>query len=141
MAYAISADQGDVDAFVNCFAVDGEVVIPGAPAFSGHDAIRASIVQLGALGVAYRHLITNSLITVCDADSAAGVCYLLTFNSSAPADEQGHRPIEAPGTVGEYHDTFVKTSEGWRIRRRELKRVFRRDDAVAVAAAARASDG
>jgi hypothetical protein len=134
VAYAVTADQGDVDGFVGCFAEDGEVVVPGAPPFVGHEAIRQSVVQLGALGVAYRHLISNSLITVHDGQSAAGICYLLTFNSAAPADAMGSRPIEAPGTVGEYHDEFVRTRAGWRIKRRELKRVFRRDDAVAMAA-------
>lgn len=134
VGYAVSADQGDIDGFVGCFAEDGEVVVPGAPPFVGHEAIRASIVALGALGVTYRHLVTNAFITVHDAGSAAGVCYLLTFNSSAPAEADGSRPIEAPGTVGEYHDAFVRTPGGWRIKRRELKRVFRREDAVAAAA-------
>lgn len=136
VAYAVTADAGDVEGFVACFSEDGEVRVPGAQPFVGHTAIRASIVQLGSLGVAYRHLITNSLITVQDAESATGICYLLTFNSAAPADAGGSRPIDAPGTVGEYHDAFVRTREGWRIRRRELKRVFRRDDAVAAAARA-----
>ena len=135
VVYAIAADHGDVAAFVNCFAADGEILIPGAPVLRGHEAIRASIVQLGSLGVTYRHLITNQLITVNDSNSASGVCYLLTFNSSAPADASGSRAIEAPGTVGEYLDVFVNTKAGWRIQRRELMRVFRREDAVAVAAA------
>jgi ketosteroid isomerase-like protein len=138
-AYAISADQGDVDAFVRCFAPDGQVTVPGSPPFCGHDAIRASIVALGALGVTYRHLITNCLITVHDARSASGICYLLTFNSSAAPDAQGSRPMESPGTVGEYHDEFVKTADGWRISRRVLKRIFRREDAVAAAASSRAT--
>ena len=133
--YAIAADHGDVEAFVNCFAVDGEIHIPGAPVLLGHDAIRKSIIQLGALGVVYRHLITNRLVDVVDANRATGICYLLTFNSSALAGDDGSRPIEAPGTVGEYHDHFAKTEHGWRIQRRELKRIFRREDAVAIAAA------
>lgn len=134
-AYAIAADQGDVDSFVNCFSEDGAVSVPGSPTFSGHEAIRASIVALGSLGVTYRHVITNSLVTVDSFDAAHGICYLLTFNSSAPADDVGSRPIEAPGTVGEYVDEFVRTPAGWRIKHRVLRRVFRREDAVARAAA------
>lgn len=134
-AYAIAADHGDVEGFVNCFAEDGIVSVPGSPDFVGHTAIRASIVALGALGVTYRHIVTNSLITVDSTDAAHGICYLLTFNSSAPADPTGSRPIEAPGTVGEYVDQFVRTAAGWRIRHRTLARTFRREDAVARAAA------
>jgi hypothetical protein len=133
--YAVAADHGDIEGFVNCFAVDGEILMPGTPALRGHDAIRASIVQLGSLGVVYRHLITNCLVDVVDSNRATGLCYLLTFNSSASVSDGGSRPIEAPGTVGEYHDQFVKTKQGWRIQRRELKRVFRREDAVALAVA------
>ena len=132
--YAVAADRGDVGAFAGCFTADGEILIPGAPPFRGHEAIGASLKQLGSLGVTYRHLITNCLITVHGPDSASGICYLLTFNSAEPADADGSRPIDLPGTVGEYHDDFVRTAAGWRIRRRELKRVFRRDDAVAQAA-------
>ena len=133
--YAVAADQGDVETFVNCFAVDGEILLPAAPVLRGQNAIRASLTQLGSLGVAYRHLITNRLVDVIDANRATGICYLLTFNSSALAGDDGSRPIEAPGTVGEYHDHFAKTEHGWRIQRRELKRIFRREDAVAIAAA------
>ncbi|MBX3705654.1 MAG: nuclear transport factor 2 family protein [Pseudomonadales bacterium] len=140
-AYAIAADQGDVEAFVQCFAEDGVVEVPGSPAFSGHAAIRASIVALGSLGVTYRHVITNSLITVESSDRARGICYLVTFNSSAPADDAGSRPIEDPGTVGEYVDRFVRTSAGWRIGHRALRRVFRREDAVVRAAAELARRG
>ena len=133
--YAVAADHGDVEAFVDCFTADGEILMPGAPVLRGHDAIRKSLIQLGSLGVVYRHLITNRLVDVVDSSRATGVCYLLTFNSSAAAESGGSRPIEAPGTVGEYHDRFVKTKLGWRIQRRELERVFRREDAVALAAA------
>ena len=133
--YAVAADHGDAQAFANCFAMDGEILLPGAPQVRGHEAIRNSLIQIGSLGVVFRHLITNSLVDVVDSNNATGLCYLLTFNSSAPASDGGTRPIEAPGTVGEYHDQFVKTQQGWRIQRRELKRVFRREDAVALAMA------
>lgn len=135
--YCLAADRGDVEGFVALFMPDASITIPEAPAFTGHEAIRASIQALAGLGVTMRHLMTNSVIEVEDAETASGACYLVVFNSAEPADAGGCRPSDAPSTVGEYHDTFRKTDAGWRFSSRRLTRVFRRtDDAVLKAAKA-----
>jgi len=133
--YTLYADRLDVEAFTQLFTPDGSIRVPEAPAFVGHDAIRASMRALAATGVTSRHLCTNSLIDVRDAASADGVCYLVVFNSAEPPDAMGFRPVDRPGTVGEYHDRFRRTPAGWRFESRELHRVFRRmDDPVRLAA-------
>jgi hypothetical protein len=124
--YCIHADRRETEAFVQLFAEDGSVAVPEHPAFVGHEAIRWSIEALAALPVAMRHVMTNSVIDVIDADNATGLCYLTVWNSAEPADENGWRPIELPGTVGEYHDVFRRTPAGWRFASRQLTRVFRK---------------
>lgn len=136
--YTLCADRGDVEGFVALFAPDGSVQVPDYPAFVGHDAIRTSMQGLAALAVSMRHLCTNSFIEVDSPDRAHGWCYLVTYNSGAAPDASGARPVEPPGTVGEYRDEFVRRPDGWRFRARVLTRVFRRtDDAVRQAAEAR----
>lgn len=123
--YGVFADRGDVEGFTNLFAPDGSVAVPEAPAFVGHDAIRASIQALGAMGVTMRHVLTNNVVDVTGPDTATGVSYLTVWNSTAPADDSEQRPIALPATMGEYADTFRRTPEGWRFQSRVLTRVFR----------------
>ena len=87
-----------------------------------------------ALGLIYRHVMTNNVVDVIDDSHAEGLCYLMAFNSAAPADAHGARPMEMATTIGEYKDTFVKTHAGWRFQSRELRRVMRRaDDNITIA--------
>jgi hypothetical protein len=123
--YGVFADHGDVEGFTHLFALDGSVSVPEAPPFVGHEAIRASILALGAQGVTMRHVLTNNVVDVIDAETAQGVSYLTVWNSRAPADAQGMRPVALPATVGEYRDTFRLTPDGWRFQTRVLTRIFR----------------
>lgn len=125
MQYGIFADRGDIEGFTRLFAPDGSVAVPEHPPFVGHDAIRASIEALAALGVTMRHVLTNAVVDVVDADTATGVSYLVVYNSTAAADANGQRPVAPPATVGEYADTFRRTAAGWRFQTRVLTRVFR----------------
>ena len=55
---------------------------------------------------------------------AKGVTYyaLYLYNGS----EEMPYPLEGPFVVGEYHEEFVRTDDGWKIRRREAHIVFRK---------------
>jgi hypothetical protein len=138
--YCVHADQGNVEGFTALFAPDGSIKVPEHPAFAGHDAIRASITALAATGIAMRHLAMNAVVHVESDDAASGLCYLVVFNSGAPADEHGWRPMDLPATVGQYDDAFVRISGQWLFRSRTLTRVFRRMDDP-ILAAARAAEG
>lgn len=123
--YGVFADRGDIEGFTNLFAPNGSVAVPEAPPFVGSDAIRASIQALAAMGVTMRHVLTNNVVDVIDADTAEGVSYLVVYNSTGPEDARGTRPVEPPATVGEYRDLFRRTPEGWKFQTRVLTRVFR----------------
>lgn len=138
--YGIYADQLDDWRFADLFADDAWIKVPEQPPFRGREAVAAGIKQMRALGLMYRHLITNNVAHALDENHAEGLCYLMAFNSAAPADEHGARPMEMATTLGEYKDAFVKTAGGWRFQSRELRRVMRRaDDNILIAARALAA--
>ncbi|MBC2778939.1 nuclear transport factor 2 family protein [Parasphingopyxis marina] len=123
--YAQTADNGDIEGFVELFVENGSVEVPEHRAFVGHASIRESIRALAATGLTMRHVITNRLVTVIDETHAQGSCYLTVYNSDAEPDASGIRPAGLPATIGEYADRFTKTDAGWRFQSRVLKRVFR----------------
>lgn len=138
--YGIYADQLDDEKFAGLFAADAWIKVPEQPAFRGREAVAAGIKQMRALGLMYRHVMTNNVVDAIDDNRAEGLCYLMAFNSAAPGDAHGARPMEMATTLGEYKDTFVRTDEGWRFQSRELRRVMRRaDDNILRAAQALAA--
>lgn len=124
--YCVTADRCDVDGFVALFTPDASITVPEHAPFVGHDAIRAAMQALVDTGITNRHVTTNNVIEVRDAESASGLCYLTVYASASTPDEQGFRPLELPTTVGEYEDHFESSASGWRFKSRKLTRVFRR---------------
>jgi ketosteroid isomerase-like protein len=76
-----------------------------------------------------RHVCTNLLIDVHDETSASGVAYLTLYRHDGDPDRHTS-PTQAPSMIGEYRDAFVRTSEGWRFRRREIHISFIGGDKV-----------
>ena len=66
-----------------------------------------------------RHVCTNLLIDVIDENNATGVVYVTLFRHDGdPARRVSYRGL--PDVIGEYRDSFVRTAEGWRFKRREI---------------------
>jgi ketosteroid isomerase-like protein len=79
-----------------------------------------------------RHVVTNLRIDVEDDDHASGTACLVQYRHDA-ADGPAVAPaaMEHPKFVGDYHLTFVRTVEGWRIDSLRFELAFlrqRRDD-------------
>jgi uncharacterized protein (TIGR02246 family) len=121
--YAAHADFRDNDAFANLFAEDGELNLTGQPA-RGRDAIRRGM-ELRPANRESRHVITNMSVKVIDDNRAEGVCYLTLYRKDAEGGER--RPFEhaGPDIVGDYHDVYVKTGAGWKIKSRRIRVAFR----------------
>ena len=113
-------DARDWQAFADTFTADGVFVRATAPAepLVGRAAIVAALAARTATRLT-RHLCTNIEIEVTGVDAASGRCYLLLFAADAaqPAGVDGYRS-DPTQRIGEYHDTFARTAEGWRIARR-----------------------
>jgi hypothetical protein len=66
-----------------------------------------------------RHVCNNLHIDVLDADHAEGCVYLTLYRHDGE-EGRAFSPLEGPKLVGEYRDSFVRTSAGWRIASREI---------------------
>ena len=105
--YNLTIDSDDTEAWVALFTEDG---------VSGNSEGREALIQLatrfqaGPLGNS-RHW-NNSLQITATADGADGTCYLQVWNlgSSPPS----------LAMTGIYHDTLVKTADGWRFKTRRV---------------------
>ena len=117
--YAYYRDLLAADTVAELFTEDAQMLVLGDE-FVGRDAIRARL-EAGRTGPLYRHLMSTIRIFVDSADHARGVSYV-TVHAAPPGDLP--RPLGQPVGVGEYHDEFVRTADGWKIKRREFVPVF-----------------
>lgn len=95
----------------------GEVLAPDATAY-GETGIAAVIdnslrKHLGGCGPS-QHLLGNHRIEI-DGDRATSITYARVYHQG-----RGERSTRAWECMGEYHDTWTRTGEGWRISTREL---------------------
>ncbi|NWG45981.1 MAG: nuclear transport factor 2 family protein [Alphaproteobacteria bacterium] len=123
LTYASAWDHGDADAFANLFAPDGTLTF--ARPIEGREAIRKTM-EAGSARSTFRHVMSNIQITLEDADTARGVSYAIVLTGPRPEGEAtGPVALEGLGTVGEYHDVFVRTDEGWKIAARRFVPILR----------------
>lgn len=117
--YCHYVDHGQAARVAELFAEDG-VWHSERRELMGQDAIAQAFVQRQHnTSRVSRHVCSSAVVNVEDEAHASGVVYLTLYR----ADGDGpHSTL--PTLVGEYRDTFVKTPEGWRIRRREIVVVF-----------------
>ena len=71
-----------------------------------------------------RHFVTSTSFSVIEETHAKGITYYTLYLYGG--DEDTPYPLEGPFVVGEYHDEFALTENGWRIGRREARKIFRK---------------
>ncbi len=126
-AYARATDLGDGPAAAALFTEDGQLDMPGGRSFHGRAQIAARIAEQPRQQVS-RHVIANIVIEPQAADRAAGSLYVTMYRGQRP-ESGGPVPLDGPYLVGEYEDEYRRTAEGWRIARRRLTTIFRRNGA------------
>lgn len=113
--YTRWVDLNRVDKQVEIFTDDGRITFQGDDAWTqGRDNIEALITPLVAVYKATHHYISNVEISFEGADEARSQCYLHAW----------HRPADGSDDFilyAQYHDRWVRTDDGWRIRERRLK--------------------
>ena len=70
-----------------------------------------------------RHFVTSTAFSVIEGTHAKGVTYYTLYLYGG--DENKPYPLEGPFVVGEYHEEFALTENGWKIKRREARIIFR----------------
>ncbi len=118
-AYCHVIDHGNAAQVADLFTADG-VWAAGKREFTGIDALRKSFqARQDNRARRSRHVCSNALIDVQDADNATGTVYLILFRHDDPEDART-RPASLPEMVGAYRDTFRRTDSGWRFSRRDV---------------------
>ena len=101
---------------------------------SGREAIAKGFSRRqGAARRMSRHVCNNLLVDIVDENNATGFVYLTLFRHDG---EPGRSvsPSDVPDIIGENRDTFVRTAEGWRFKRREIHVSFSKAAASAKSA-------
>ncbi len=124
IAFTNHVDNRRADAAAEVFAVDGEFERRGET-LAGREAIRATLKARPATMLS-RHLCANLAIDVIDENNAKGVVSFAVYMHNFAEGEEGAAPLRDAEAIGEYHDVYVRTSEGWRIKRRNTTVAFRR---------------
>ncbi len=71
-----------------------------------------------------RHFVTDIDFSEVLGVSATGVSYYTLYLYGG--EEDTPYPLEGPFVVGEYHEKFIKTEKGWKIKSREARIIFRK---------------
>ena len=123
--YAIYRDHLDADGFANTFSEDGILVL-GSGTAVGREAIRRNITSRQFPGIAHMIVLTTIKITPIDENNATGFSYAIVLNGDRPV-AAGDPPIKMKGITSavEYHTEFVRTDDGWKISKLELKSIVR----------------
>jgi hypothetical protein len=121
IAFANNIDRRDYPALLDLFAADAVVdrmgtIIRGKPALSAWLESRpADIVT--------RHVCSNIEIVQRGPETAQGLTYFTFYKATAAVDIC---EIDGPELLGEYHDSFVLTKQGWKFQSRKITVIFKR---------------
>ena len=111
-ALAQAQDDGRTDDLVSLYAADGVVDVPGLGTFAGASALREAFAGW-APKVPQRHIVTNTLVTEWDSDTARAVSDVVFIQRG----DSGW----AVATVARYHDTFRNSEGTWTLARRSMQ--------------------
>jgi hypothetical protein len=126
--HTFRADNGLSNTLDELYADNGELILPGAE-LHGRKAIREwgqRIIENAQWRV-IRHVCGNMRFVSTGPDTAEGVVVLTVF-MVAGQDTATTLPL----TVGEDHDRYIRTEEGWKFVSRKWVELFSRGDVLNV---------
>lgn len=125
--YARRVDFGEAATVADLFTEDGrwegtELLLEGREAIRNWFRERQEIQRRVS-----RHVCTNVAIDVLSATEATGLCYMLDYrHDRREGDLTLPVPAEHPKYMGELHDRFRLTDDGWRFSARTVTVAFQR---------------
>lgn len=104
-------DNGVAETVYHLCTEDAELIITGPPVV-GREAIRkwGRDLDVNPPIPQVRHVITNTRFLTEGPDRAYGTSMLTAYSGASP---EGTRTT--PITIGQDHDAFVRTAEGWKL--------------------------
>jgi hypothetical protein len=126
--HSYRADNGLADTLHELYIDDGELDLGAGSTIRGRRALREWGRELveHAPWRATRHVASNMRFLSDGPDVAHGVPVLTVF-----MDPDGSQP-SVPRNVGQDHDRFVRTAQGWRLVSRRWVNLFTRGDLVPI---------
>jgi hypothetical protein len=123
--YCQLVDFGNATQIADLFCEDGEWHGVDLD-LQGRDQIRAWFSERQQLTRRVsRHLCTNVAVDVLSGDEARSLCYMVNYrHDSRDGDPQLPVTLEVPKFVGELHDRFRLTADGWRFQSRTVELAF-----------------
>ena len=123
--HAWRTDNGRADTLHELWAEDGELDL-GSTVLRGRQAIADWGRQLveNPPRLTIHHVCGNVRFVMDGADAAVGSTILIVF-----MDVDGTKS-SVPFNVGEDHDRFVRTEQGWRFASRRWVELYRRGDTI-----------
>jgi len=128
MEHGWRTDNGIADTIHELYVDDGELLLPGTP-LRGRQAIREWGKQIAQSPPwrSIRHSCSNMRFVYDGPNAAKGTTMLTVFMVA------GEGPATTlPWSVGEDHDRFVRTAQGWKLVSRRWVELFSRGDVVSV---------
>lgn len=120
--YAIYRDRHDAKGYSSLFAEDGCLTVRGNK-LCGREALFERLANADASSVSM-HIMTTSQVTVIDHHNAQGVHYAAVYTGTRTENKEGAIPVSGFSVLGQYHDRYVKTADGWKIKERVMQPVF-----------------
>ncbi len=123
--FCLYSDTRQYDKLVNLFTPNGVWHRLGE-ALAGHEMLRTAL-EARPLQALSRHVISNVLVTVIDADHAESISYKSIYRNEEGEFLEKPVPLNGPKWISVYTDSFLRTDEGWRITRKEGTTLFERE--------------
>jgi hypothetical protein len=123
--YARRVDFGEASAIADLFTPDGrwegtELTLDGQERIREWFTAREGLARRVS-----RHLFTNVAVELTSPTSARASSYMVNYrHDRAEGDATLPVPAEAPKYVGECHDRFRLTGDGWRFTHRRVEVAF-----------------
>jgi ketosteroid isomerase-like protein len=125
LRFAYYVDHFEYDRLIDLFTEDGVLDRRGVDVVAGRGAIMETMKKRDPK-MRTRHVCTNVLIDLSGERDATGVTYFTLYRGKEEDSDQTLE-LTGPAFVGEYHDAFRKTKDGWKIARRRVQLIFQRE--------------
>lgn len=120
--YAYYVDHREFDKAVDLFTDDGQIDRPDL--LSSGRAEIAAHWSSRPVSTVTRHVCCPPSFRVIEDKTATAVTYFTLYHLDYVGD--GPPPMVEPAALGEFHDTFVKTDDGWLFKLRKVTATLKR---------------
>ncbi len=124
--FYLCVDGGEYEAAAEMYTEDG-FWTAGDLEMHGREAISESM-QTGLTTVFVQHFIQNIVVNVIDEDHADSVLYASVYRQGKADILPATLPSVGPWFIGRQDNKMVRTSDGWKIARKDIRNHLQRTE-------------